>query len=375
MDKEKAIQDFSQGDARTYSLEEQIHIIKKIPDVKLLESKDQKLTFTGLTSYLRTVKEILDGIDEENIKNIPKEILNEFTGIFSGLFNLLLRIKQTTLNVNETPQRQMQNIVNDFAAHINSGRKILIDAIPLIKAYAPQNIDTDSKKEADKKIEALLQELEKHKKNAEIRAAQVEKSAKSIEQLESNLSDADKKLKDLLSRTDIRQKQFEFSDEALNNKRRANYWLYCGIVPLSIILLGIIGHIFYCFKGEFIDVTYNAFADKKLIVTDSFSHTVLLFEFIKSISIRVLFISLLIYFLVLAVKNYNAQMHNYIVNTHKTNSLSSIVGLIGKITSPANQEKFIVQASQIIYSHQKSGYSGKEVGPGIFNKIVEKVSN
>lgn len=85
-----------------------------------------------------------------------------------------------------------------------------------------------------------------------------------------------------------------------------------------------------------------------------------------------LLVSLVSFGLVLCVRNYFAVKHNEIINRHKANCL----GTYDTFVDSADEERkamVLLQATQTIFSHQRSGYLSKEAEVSSPNPIVEVI--
>jgi hypothetical protein len=71
---------------------------------------------------------------------------------------------------------------------------------------------------------------------------------------------------------------------------------------------------------------------------------------------KTVIIFVLIFALILATKNYNSARHNYVVNKHRSNSLSSFQAFVASASDEQTKNAVLLQATQSIFSHQPSGY-------------------
>ena len=69
-------------------------------------------------------------------------------------------------------------------------------------------------------------------------------------------------------------------------------------------------------------------------------------------------------------------MHNKTINSHKENSFAAALRLINRAQTPEGKDQLITQAASSIFSHQKTGYIGKEHEPNnplIIDKLIDKI--
>lgn len=70
-------------------------------------------------------------------------------------------------------------------------------------------------------------------------------------------------------------------------------------------------------------------------------------------------------------------MHNQIINTHKANSIKSILSLLDTAKSEDGNDKLLIQATQAIFAHQQTGYSGKDSeppNPNLITNVIDSAS-
>jgi hypothetical protein len=95
---------------------------------------------------------------------------------------------------------------------------------------------------------------------------------------------------------------------------------------------------------------------------------------VESSVLAALVISMFSYALSLTVKNYFAEKHLESVNRHKANCLSSFNTFVDS-ADDERKHAVLLQATQTIFSHQKSGFLTKENEITTPNPVVEVVRN
>lgn len=207
----------------------------------------------------------------------------------------------------------------------------------------------------EQKIEELTNELKKQqdKSNEDTKSIHDLKN-----KLESEFDNFDLRIKDTITKGEFLKQQEIFKNQADRHKKIANRWLY-GIAFALVFLLCVTFYIFnnFCFETKCLCV--YKLASFNSICLDC-GHQILIFELIKSVFFRLFIISMSLYFLLFCVKNYNAQMHNFTINSHKENAFAAALSLLSKAKTPDGNDKLMIEAAQSIFSHQKTGYGGKE---------------
>lgn len=146
-------------------------------------------------------------------------------------------------------------------------------------------------------------------------------------------------------------------------------------VTAIIIFLGTL-YVFFARNDELFSIAKNIISNAKEIDPVLLKQLILI-EIGKKIGTRLLMFSVVIYLITFFVKNYNAQMHNYIVNSHKANALRSTVDLIGTAKQDDGNDKIVLQATQAIFTPQKSGYQGAEnepTSPNLITNVFDAVN-
>jgi len=86
---------------------------------------------------------------------------------------------------------------------------------------------------------------------------------------------------------------------------------------------------------------------------------------------KLIILSALYFGLVWAGKNYTAHRHNYVVNKHRQNALSSFETFAKAAEDDDVKNAVLLQATQSIFAPQMSGYSDRDGDSEAPNKIVE----
>src|SRR6185437_3416726 len=86
---------------------------------------------------------------------------------------------------------------------------------------------------------------------------------------------------------------------------------------------------------------------------------------------KLIVLGALSYALVWCGRNYAASRHNFIVNRHRTNALSTFETFVKASGSDDVKEAVLLQATTSIFSAQPSGYSAKDIEVDQPSKIIE----
>jgi len=170
-----------------------------------------------------------------------------------------------------------------------------------------------------------------------------------------------------VQRREIAENSARFQSQADENKRIANYWRLGVIAIISVFVVMLLCNL--SSNNDLFDIAKDILKDPS-VIDSSLTYNIIFIQVGKKIATKILIYSMVIYLISFFVKNYNAQMHNYIVNSHKANALQSTVDLIGTAKQDDGNDKIILQATQAIFTSQRSGYQGAESEPSSPNLIT-----
>jgi hypothetical protein len=234
---------------------------------------------------------------------------------------------------------------------------------------------------------SVVTEEERHRilaqarKEAELERERIQMEAKEIQKMREELQNdrerllaEEEKFNFFKTKLEVADKEFDFQQQARNNKTTAYIW-----AVIAAILTGVLVYILFDslkVSDTFIHIA-NQVKKELTGATPIDDHGIIsktiYFSFSKYIFTKLLLYSMLIYAIVFCVKNYNAQMHNNIINTHKSNAFRSTLSLLNTARSDEGNDKLLVQATQAIFSHQQTGYSGKDSEPTSPNVVTNVI--
>lgn len=230
---------------------------------------------------------------------------------------------------------------------------------------------------SDLQREQLIEETKKLTEELKEKSEASAQYAKEIEdvklKLNEQLKSLESKYKEISPKGELLTQLQFFNTEADTNKKHSWFWMSI------IIVVGIV--IFYTFYCLFKDFCFEmkclepAQIEKYNAGCKDCGKTLFYFEIFKAASYRILIVSLLIYILTFCIKNFNASRHNYTINKHKSNSFSAAIALYDKM-SASGRDTLMLHAAQAIFTHQLTGYIGKDTepaNPSFVDKLVDKI--
>lgn len=312
---------------------------------------DKEQSFKNIKTDIESLeKRISDAIDVA--ENVSTKTLQEFNRKVSAIITHIKR----TIDL-ETIQfyQQIRTTENQISKEYDD----LLSIWPEFEiALIRKQLDISSFKDISQfkdEIKDITIELEVEKNKSK----EDNKVIKEIkEKLENEFNNFESRIKDTVTKGEFLVQQDIFRKQADTHKKLADNWLI-GIIVAIVILIFVIIYILnnFCFETKCLSVC--SLVEYNKICPDC-GHQILIFELIKSILFRLFIISTSFFLLLFCVKNYNAQMHNYTINSHKQNAFGAAFSLLSKAKTDKGNDDLMLEAAQSIFSHQKTGYAGKE---------------
>jgi hypothetical protein len=171
------------------------------------------------------------------------------------------------------------------------------------------------------------------------------------------VEESDKILKDIrtaAAETAVHKFSNNFFTQATQHQRASYGWLIAGIL---FILSS------FWFGFQFFDKTIKLASD----ATNS--------QIIQNAITKLFVISAVLSGIALCFKNYKANRHNYIINTHKVNSLNTFRLFVDSTEDITIRNAIITQAATSVFSIPSTGYISTEAENDSSNKIIEVIKN
>ncbi len=249
------------------------------------------------------------------------------------VINNLKQIEAFTLTV-DNPRNQRDSIINNLNQHYNNW----FENVFTIIAFSVRS-KTD--------FAALERDLRQKIAQAEVISKEL------LEQQQAAAAQAQETLvaiQKAAAEAGVSQEAIYFSEEAKEHKASATKWaIGTGCMAAATIIWG--------FVALFL-LTFDRDATTAQIVQHALG--------------KIIILSGLYYGLVWTARNYAAARHNYVVNKHRQNSLSTFETFVKAAGADDDTKNAVLlQATTSIFTSQPSGYSTKEPEPDQPNKIIE----
>ena len=299
-------------------------LIREIDLGKVLCFKPAELIFVKIRELVTTLK-------NSDLGKVPYRKLESFNGELGEMIKLIGNILE--FKPNQSGGLSRENIL-DKAENIYNA---LFGAIAPIVSYLK---DDHSKLEVQsKEANEILNSL-KFMQNEVF-----EKKSSALKDAEEIL----KNLRDVASESGVTKYSETFANEAKENKRAANHWLIATVVLGSFSI--ITAYFFLTIRPTSNEPTY--------------------YEIVHFALTKIIVFSIIYYLLVLFVKNYNAQRHNYIVNKHRQNALTTFGTFVSSTKDIDTKNAILLQTTHSIFSAQTSGYLKNEMDSEPTQKLIE----
>lgn len=330
-----------------------------------------------MKEIIKKIEEVITQLENSvsSNNNMKIEVLidskNKLGLYIQKFFNSKAEYIKTLSNINSKP-----TTANDFRTSVSEFKSlasILIQDLELSK----NDLSLITENERTELLNNARKEIENEKKKIDIEANEIRKLRIELQNERENLINEEKKFDEFKTKLEIADKQLDFQFEAETNRKAARMWaIITGLLIVFLIL------ILFCSLDSNTCLSDIAIKIKKQMIgngktNDSLTINTIYFTYYKFLITKIFLYSMLIYAIVFSVKNYNAQMHNKIINMHKGNALRSTLSLLNTAKSDDGNDKLLVQATQAIFSHQQTGYSGKEsepTSPNLITNVIDSAS-
>ena len=300
-----------------------------------IETLGEKYGFKEAEDLFHQIKNLFGQLIDYDLSVIPAQRLDSINDHIDRIMNAFKNIKefdpdQPKNGDKPTLIKNLDESYSNFFVLITPIIGYLSSSFGFMKMLKS---DADS---ALKDINGRRKEIEKQKKEFDNQTEQIIKS-----------------LKDSAAESGVTRHSKIFADEADDHKTLAFRWF-----------LGML--FFICFACFVVYLIWD-------LVPKMDNPN--LYQVIQYTLLKIIVFSVLYYLLLFIIRNYNAHRHNYIVNKHRQNALSSFETFVNSTTNPEIKDAVLLQTTQSIFSAQVSGYLKNEGDESNPNKFIEIIRN
>jgi len=330
------------------------------------------------------MKDIIDKLNiliSELNKSLSEDVINRDI-IYNAKSKIKLYIKKA-LNIDKEEYLKLLENINDkpitLSDFYDSANKLLSVSTTIVEDIDILELDLAKTTEASRQLlNKSQEEIKIQKELLKNEKLELDKFWNEFKRQSERLLHEEKKLDGFKKKLEFADKGLDFNTNSIRNRRKANLW-GGAVILLVIILLTVVYHNINDYKS-FTEIAKQINSDltiNKTILSNNLIENTIYFSYYKYIASKVLLYSILIYITTFCVKNFNSQMHNYVVNTHKANSLSSTLSILNIAKSENGNDQLLVQATQAIFSHQNSGFNNHDIDvstPSFVTNMIDSVS-
>jgi hypothetical protein len=288
------------------------------------------INFQAALDEIRNINKISRALKEIDLSLFPNKTIQNIAGIFQQALEQFTQIKKFSLS-QQNPAATRDQIQNE----IRSVYQQLFEKTQPIHSMLLAN-----------------SELEKVTRSLEDKVSDIDERSKSyLNKLSQSATEAEATLKTIkvaAGQAGVSKEATHFATEASEHKGAAKKWASATIVVVLAAVAWGSAVLWW------IPLSHDP--------TEIVQHTIG----------KIIVFTALYYALIWCARNYNASRHNYVVNKHKQNSLSTFESFVKAADQDAGiKNAVLLQATTSIFSSQVSGYAKQEAESEPPSKIIE----
>lgn len=290
----------------------------------------------GLPVFQRTLG-LFHDLSECNLENFPFETLNQIWGQANDALTLFQQIQNFSLQ--QHPQNPVQARDSLVTQLRDKWHQYYQHITPHISYAIRRGTDFDALEREARGTLALQKQL-----GTEF---QTEKG-KILAEMQGALD----RVRQAAAEAGVAQHAIHFRTEAEYHKKQALWWL----VATGAFAVATIVYALYSLGPQLNDLSATTIPRAIQLVVP-----------------RLVVIFVLTFGLVWSARNFGASRHNFVVNRHRQNALSSFETFVKGAGDPQTKDAVLLQATQSIFVPQDSGFVRSEGSPNPGGHIVEVV--
>lgn len=265
----------------------------------------------------------------ERIENIYDE--DEFdTRTLSEIKNKLKVYNKQFFAKNDDFESMIDEVFisrENYNEYITAKEHIRGVIIAMLDYLELQNNNYFNLKDREERLKKSIEELENESIKASSEAEKIKqireelnKQSENIQKQTQRLLNEEEKLNEFKTKLDLLDNQVDFKAYSENNKKNAQFWIAITLLLLIALTITVISNL--SDRNLFSEIVTKVTADlKKQKLSQNLIDNTIYFTFAKVLFTKLLLYSILFMGIKISLKNYHSQMHNHIINAHKSNSL------------------------------------------------------
>lgn len=296
----------------------------------------RELSFeSGLPVFQRTLGLFRD-LSQCNLENVPFEMLQQLTTYAQQALGQFEQIQKFSVEQNPSNPKQVRDTLISQQRDQWNGYYNAIT--PHIAYSVRRGTDFDT--------------LEREARGALALVKQISTDARTDkDKIIADMQGALEKVRQAAAEAGVAQHAFHFKQEADSYSKQSFVWLGSTI----LLGLGTVTYALYSLGYQLHEVALSAPTGRLLAVALS----------------RLIAISILSTGIVFCARNYFAIRHNFVINRHRQNALSTFETFVKAARDDQTKDAVLVQATRSIFAPQTSGYLKGESEPPQPNQIIE----
>lgn len=330
---------FEQEQQQYKTLLETLGALKAIDPASLVRADvlGKDLNFEAGLSVFRRTLSLFHDLADCNLENFPFETLSQITAQANDALTLFQAIQNFSLQ--QHPQNPVQARDTLIAQLRDKWHQYYHHITPHISYAIRKGTDFDALEREARGTLALQKQL----------AGEFQKEKdKIIGEMQGALD----RVRQAAAEAGVAQHAIHFKDEAEFHKQQSYYWLAAAIAFGAVT----VGYALYSLGPQLNDLSAATWPRTLQLVLP-----------------RLIVIFVLTFGLVWSVRNFSASRHNFVVNRHRQNALSSFETFVKGASDKQTKDAVLLQATQSIFSPQESGFVKGEGPPQLGSQIVEVV--
>ena len=288
------------------------------------------LSFEACIPLFERIMKLLKDFYECDLEDIPYDFLNSVKSPLNEIQRSFEQIRTFNVTSGSNPANEQQGFINSLK---NAYESCFRTMTPLISYSASRKTNSEILSQAG----AILSDLKR------IQSQTAEAKSKILDDANETIG----KVRQIALEVGVSQHAVHFKNEADDHIRVSRHWLIATIGVAILTACWGIGSFF---------------------ITPSTEPTIAI-QYILS---KIIILSALYYGLVWSARNYNAHRHNYVVNRHRQNALTTFETFAKAAAQDFDTKNAVLlQTTQAIFSNQPTGYIIKDNESESPNKIIE----
>lgn len=331
-------------------LESAINNISAVDPESLVQRErlGSELSFEAVLPIAKKVIDIVKQLQKLNLDEVPYNVLSQlhsYTTEIARVFDAIRTISpQNTANIPQQKESYIQQL-EDYWANLYPAVYSIVAAQQT--EISRSEIDSLSNQvRTSAQFAAEVTDALRNKQSeitVELERFLVQKSEEFQTERDNKLAEVDHALSSIRSaaaEAGVSQNSVHFQKEAQDHYVSSGRWLVA-IILLSVLLVS-----FSLWGTRLLD----------MVGIDDPGGSADVIQQVRFYLQKAIILFVLIFALILATKNYNSARHNYVVNKHRSNSLSSFTTFVASASDEQTKNAVLLQATQSIFSHQPTGY-------------------